>query len=100
MCLCKMAVVLVILKSTTNVSILGAVFIKKVYSKLHVVFPKLEYRDQREERKGRENSLQRVQMLSPPYQFSLNAIIIKIDPLDIKCMIFLHVVRVSSITVA
>jgi hypothetical protein len=48
----------------------------------------------------KENSPRRVQTFSPPCRFSLNAIVIEINPLDINRVTFLHVARNSSVTVA
>ena len=69
--------------------------IVKAKKKFHMVFPKIGVQGP----KRRQNSPRRVQTLSSPCQFSLNAIVIEINPLDIKCMTFLHVVHNSSITV-
>jgi hypothetical protein len=86
--------------------ILGAVFIKSTLTivqtkkKFQVVFPKTGVDRSTGTEEKKENSPRWVQTFPPPRQFSLNAIVIKINPLDINRMTFLHVARNSSVTVA
>jgi hypothetical protein len=86
--------------------ILGVVFIKKYSNyrtnqkKFQVVFPKTGVDRSTGTEGKKENSPGRVQTFPPPCRFSLNAIGIKINPLDINRVTFLHVARNSSITVA
>ncbi len=90
------------------VLVIGAVFIKK-YSNYRTnqkkvprgFFPKPEltgWSTGTEEKK--ENSPRRGQTFSPPCRFSLNAINIEINPLDINHVTFLHVASGSSVAVA
>ena len=62
----------------------------------HVFFPKTRVDRSTGTEENKENSPRRMQTFSPPCRFSLNAIVIKINPLDIKRVTFVHVARNSS----